>query len=259
MNAATRQDDTRCRVRPRRWLRRACIGICVAALVLLVMTIVAPAFVLAKASVLEYAVCRWLATGASPVLAPLVIAHRGYMPDEAVCENSRRSIENALAAGYTAIEFDVNFTRDLVPVLFHDDTLERLTDGTGSLSSLDWSALQKIPLKDGQTILSLADFWQCYARQFELVCIDVKGSTDDPEARARALSTALPGCADGPRVIVIGVPYAILHETARLRPDFGYACEAFGAVANRLAGFDAVSAGYDKFSPGQARWRMRWA
>lgn len=48
--------------------------------------------------------------------------------------------------GISAIEFDVSLTADGVPVVFHDDTLERLTDLNAAISSLTWSELSKIDI-----------------------------------------------------------------------------------------------------------------
>ncbi|MFJ2193003.1 glycerophosphodiester phosphodiesterase [Kitasatospora sp. NPDC087861] len=56
-----------------------------------------------------------------PVLA---VAHRGDPYRHR--ENTLPSIESALAAGADAVEVDVQLTRDRVPVLLHDRTLERL-------------------------------------------------------------------------------------------------------------------------------------
>jgi glycerophosphoryl diester phosphodiesterase len=58
-----------------------------------------------------------------------IIAHRGasgYAP-----ENTMVSFERAVAMGATEVETDVAFTKDGALLLFHDDTLERTTDGTG--------------------------------------------------------------------------------------------------------------------------------
>jgi len=253
MSRTVRATPTGRPLRRRRVLRYVLAGAGAVLVLLLAHTLVFPGFVLAKASVVEYAACRGFAAGDATAAAPRVIAHRGYLPDAAVAENSVASIEAALAAGYTAIEIDVNFTRDLVPVLFHDQTLERLTARSGALGGLSWDELQAVPLRDGQPVLRLADFWRQYAPRFELVCVDVKAGAGPAAARAQALSEALPARPNMPRVIVIGVSYATLKATARLRPELSYACETFGAVANWLAGFDAVSASYDKFSPGQAR------
>ncbi|MFI9328857.1 glycerophosphodiester phosphodiesterase [Kitasatospora sp. NPDC052868] len=56
-----------------------------------------------------------------PVLA---VAHRG--DPYRYRENTLPSVESALAAGADAVEVDVQLTRDGVPVLLHDETLERL-------------------------------------------------------------------------------------------------------------------------------------
>ncbi len=60
---------------------------------------------------------------------PLAIGHRGaagHMP-----ENTMVSFEKALELGADAIEFDVALCLDGVPVIIHDDTLERTTDSVG--------------------------------------------------------------------------------------------------------------------------------
>jgi glycerophosphoryl diester phosphodiesterase len=57
---------------------------------------------------------------------PLVVAHRG---DSARApENSLRAAELARAAGADAWEFDVQLSRDGVPVVIHDESLLRTTD-----------------------------------------------------------------------------------------------------------------------------------
>lgn len=58
-----------------------------------------------------------------------LIAHRGasgYAP-----ENTMVSFERAVAMGATEVETDVAFTRDGALILFHDETLERTTNGSG--------------------------------------------------------------------------------------------------------------------------------
>ena len=74
-----------------------------------------------------------LATSSSrapPTSAPfMVIAHRGdsvHYP-----ENTLEAIRSAFALGADAAEVDVRLSSDGVPVIFHDDTLERTTDGVG--------------------------------------------------------------------------------------------------------------------------------
>ncbi len=57
---------------------------------------------------------------------PLVIAHRGGRA--LAPENTLAAAERARAAGADLWEFDVQLTRDGVPILVHDETLDRTTD-----------------------------------------------------------------------------------------------------------------------------------
>lgn len=76
------------------------------------------------------------------------IAHRG-LHDRArgIIENSRTAFGAAVAAGF-AIECDLQLTRDGVPVVFHDDRLERLTGKTGFVRDISSDELLKTPLLD---------------------------------------------------------------------------------------------------------------
>jgi len=63
---------------------------------------------------------------------PRIIAHRGgglLAP-----ENTLAAIRYAVNLGLAGVEFDVKLTADEVPVLFHDETLERTTDGSGPVA-----------------------------------------------------------------------------------------------------------------------------
>lgn len=60
-----------------------------------------------------------------------IIAHRGY--SARAPENTLVALETAITAGADAVEFDLHVTADGVPVLFHDDTLGRTTNGRGEL------------------------------------------------------------------------------------------------------------------------------
>ena len=58
-----------------------------------------------------------------------VIGHRGSAGTAP--ENTLLSFREAHDAGALAVEFDIVLARDGVPVVFHDDRLERTTNGTG--------------------------------------------------------------------------------------------------------------------------------
>ncbi|MBD0692734.1 glycerophosphodiester phosphodiesterase [Streptomyces sp. CBMA123] len=74
-----------------------------------------------------------------PVLA---VAHRGDPYRHR--ENTLPSVESALAAGADAVEVDVQLTRDKVPVLLHDQTLERLWGDPRSIGRVTTEQLAEL-------------------------------------------------------------------------------------------------------------------
>jgi glycerophosphoryl diester phosphodiesterase len=63
-------------------------------------------------------------------------------------ENSRAAIAAAIAAGY-GIEIDVQLSADGAAMVFHDDTLDRLTAQTGPVRERSAADLSRIGLKGG--------------------------------------------------------------------------------------------------------------
>ena len=54
------------------------------------------------------------------------------------------AFQGAVDLGYRYIETDVHLSRDGRVVIFHDHTLERLTDGTGKFHEHDWDELRRL-------------------------------------------------------------------------------------------------------------------
>lgn len=72
---------------------------------------------------------------------PIRLAHRGsrlLWP-----ENTMVAFQGAVDLGYRYIETDVHLSRDGRVVVFHDDGLERLTDGSGRVWDHDWAELRR--------------------------------------------------------------------------------------------------------------------
>ena len=73
---------------------------------------------------------------------PKVIGHRGaaaYAP-----ENTLESIHTAADIGIEWVELDVKLTKDDIPILFHDDTLERTTNGAGAIAEINYDDLKQL-------------------------------------------------------------------------------------------------------------------
>ncbi len=74
---------------------------------------------------------------------PIPFAHRGGAGDWP--ENTMPAFEGAVALGYRYVETDVHVTSDGVLLAFHDDRLDRVTDASGVVLDLPWSARRQGP------------------------------------------------------------------------------------------------------------------
>lgn len=85
-----------------------------------------------------------------------LVAHRG--DPERYPENTRVSLEAAVSAGARFLEFDIQFSADGVPVLFHDAALHRCSNGNGAIAEQAWEELDSLsagePLRFGERFAS---------------------------------------------------------------------------------------------------------
>lgn len=96
----------------------------------------------------------FLAHGGAPG-APVPMAHRGFSPEGA--ENSMAAFRAAVALGYRYLEADVHTTADGVLLLFHDETLDRVTDGSGRISELPAATVARARIAGAEPIPLLAE------------------------------------------------------------------------------------------------------
>lgn len=112
-----------------------------------------------------------------------IIAHRGFSRDYP--ENTRLAFEKALDAGADGIETDLQLSLDNVPVLFHDDTLKRITALDKKPGELTLAELQSLdagswfdPRYKNERIPSLDELLQlCDARAILILEIKYTPST----------------------------------------------------------------------------------
>jgi len=104
---------------------------------------------------------------------PFLWAHRG-----ASCcapENTLAAFFEAIASGADGIELDIHLSRDGVPVVIHDDTLDRTTDGCGAVGSETLQQLQRLDAGSwfaaefaGETIPTLDVVMESFAGRLRL-------------------------------------------------------------------------------------------
>lgn len=79
---------------------------------------------------------------------PIIMAHR-MSPSKGFAENSLVTLRHNMKYFPCSIqEIDVRITSDGIPVLLHDNTLDRTTNGKGEVSRYTYAELQKLNLKD---------------------------------------------------------------------------------------------------------------
>ncbi len=94
---------------------------------------------------------------------PIIFAHRGASTQAP--ENTIAAFELALQLGADAIELDVKLSADEIPVVIHDPTVDRTTDGKGLVRDLNLAALQKLDAGEGQRISTLDEVFESVGGQ----------------------------------------------------------------------------------------------
>ncbi len=145
---------------------------------------------------------RWLT--ARPV------AHRGLhdgLSGGPLVENTLAAADAAASAGY-AIECDVQLTADNEVVVFHDDTLERLTAGTGLVHDKTLAQLRDVSFRRATgPIPTLPAFLACIAGRVPVI-IELKSRWDGSIALAEKTAALLAGYT-GPAAVMSFDPWLI--------------------------------------------------
>jgi glycerophosphoryl diester phosphodiesterase len=125
------------------------------------------------------------------------IAHRGlHDATRGVIENTLRAAEAAIAAGF-ALECDVQPAADGEAIVFHDETLDRLTDATGPISSLSAAEIARLGIRGAdEPPPPFATFLGAVAGRTPVIC-EIK-SRFDGDWRIADRVAALAADYDGP-------------------------------------------------------------
>lgn len=80
--------------------------------------------------------------------APLLVAHRGF---SSICpENTVPAFEAAVDYCFDGYEFDLHTTKDGEWVVIHDDTVDKMTDGTGDVENFTLEEIRKFTVDGGK-------------------------------------------------------------------------------------------------------------
>lgn len=118
-----------------------------------------------------------------------IVSHRGEHDNVAVFENSLAAFDRARDHRVWGIECDIRWTKDLVPVVFHDADLRRLFGDSLTIGQTMFEQLRK---KNPQ-IPTLSEVLTRYGKNMHLM-VEIKAEAyPDPAYQSRILSQAFSG------------------------------------------------------------------
>lgn len=101
-----------------------------------------------------------------------IYAHRGVSARHP--ENTLAAFQAALDAGAYGVELDIHSSADGVPVVIHDDLLQRTTSGTGSVTDKTVSELRTLDAGNGQYVPTFEEVVELAAGRLHFD-IEIKG------------------------------------------------------------------------------------
>lgn len=107
-------------------------------------------------------------------MAPFKIGHRGAKGH--IAENTLESIQKALDLGAHGIEIDVHKCASGELVVFHDFTLDRMTNGTGEIAKYTLSELKKLKVDGKYAIPTLHEVMELVDDVVPLMNFELKGA-----------------------------------------------------------------------------------
>lgn len=156
------------------------------------------------------------------VSRPEIIAHRGFSAQAP--ENTLAALEAAVTAGADAVEFDIQTGLGGAAVLFHDETLDRTTDGTGPVAERTLDQLKALdagrwfgPDFAGERVPSLAEAFAHLGTRVPRIYAEVKGHREPADIDGMVRVADAAGVLD--RTVFIAIGWAVLERIRSFRQD----------------------------------------
>jgi glycerophosphoryl diester phosphodiesterase len=191
-----------------------------------------------------------------------VCGHRGY--SLRYPENTMPAFEAARAAGATTVEIDVVLTADGEPVVLHDLTLDRTTDGAGFVADTTLDEVRELdagapfdPRFAGTRISTLAEAMDWATRHGMGLVLEIK-EVERPDQAVDRVAGLVEAAGAADRVVVISFDHTVLKRAVERHP--GLRTEAITHARHadivgvlRACGARSVSIELEMFHPDDAR------
>jgi glycerophosphoryl diester phosphodiesterase len=151
-----------------------------------------------------------------------VCGHRGYSLHYP--ENTLPAFEAAKAWGATSVEIDVVLTAESEPIILHDLTVDRTTDGHGFAADLNLARIRDLdagarfdPRFAGTKIPTLAEALDWAKREDMGIVVEIK-EVERPDLAADLVAGLLEATGMAERVIVISFDHVVLKRAVERHP-----------------------------------------
>ena len=160
-----------------------------------------------------------------------IVNHRGYNFEAP--ENTMPAFRLSVEKGYKYIETDIAFTKDNIPVLLHDETIDRTSNGTGNVNSYTYNELLSFDFGkwfnikyEWTTIPTLEEFlkWCKYTGVHPYLELKYSGTTEENVRNVVALVKKY-GMID--KCTFVSAEYTFLHIIKEISPSarIGLTCQ----------------------------------
>lgn len=154
------------------------------------------------------------------IALPRLFAHR--CGGAGAPENTLAGLRAAVAAGCRAVEFDVMLSGDGTPVLIHDETLERTTNGTGEVSCTPDRVLFALDAGHGEPIPTLVQAADFCMRHDLFANVEIKPASGHDAATGEAVARYVAAHWRGTMPLLSSFSAEALAAAQRVAPQLHY-------------------------------------